>query len=515
MPFGLWLVAGLLVSGLAQALISPPLNWVWIFPVYLAPGLWAISKLRGRRAFLGGWLMGTVANLAIFYWLVHTIGTFSNLPLPAALGLWILFAAFSGLYLGFFAWGFEPLRRISGAWWPVTIAAWFVACEFLNPQLFPYYQGSCGYQVPSFFLITTVTGVPGVTFQMVLWNLVAVGWWMGRSEGWRPQDPAVRRGLTVAAGFLAVSLGVSWHRLGAIQEAEAEASSVRVAIIQPNLGMERVRRLRRERRYKGTVTTYLEMTGQALDSHPGIDAVVWPEGAIGGGDMEKEHSRVRKFFKERGVELWAGYTTIVRELGEKGRRVNSAGRIDKHGQLGQRYDKNILLPFGEFMPGAQWFPFLRKIRGPGRFVPGDGLVLQEYPEAPFCFLICYEAIRHGLVADAVGLGARLLVNVTYDAWFGDTSCPSQHLMLAALQAAQYGVPLVRGATTGISAVVDTRGLITASTEVFVEDTLVADVPLVHLPTLYGTLGDWFAWLCVAAAVGLLGWSRRRAQNQKR
>jgi apolipoprotein N-acyltransferase len=127
-------------------------------------------------------------------------------------------------------------------------------------------------------------------------------------------------------------------------------------------------------------------------------------------------------------------------------------------------------------------------------------------------LICYEAIRHRYVRQAVRDGADVLVNITYDAWFGDTSNPSQHLMLSALQAAQFGVPLVRAATTGISAAVDARGRFIASVDppgLFVEEpfpryttavykrtVLTADVKRVRVPTPYTTLGDWFAWLCV-------------------
>src|SRR5690606_26757747 len=110
----------------------------------------------------------------------------------------------------------------------------------------------------------------------------------------------------------------------------------------------------------------------------------------------------------------------------------------------------------------------------------------------FCFLICYEAIRHAYVRTGVQREVDLLVNITYDAWFGDTNCPAQHLMLSAIQAAQYGVPLVRAATTGISAITDTRGILTAQTEVFTPAVLVGEVKRVRLPTFYGAVGDWFA-----------------------
>jgi apolipoprotein N-acyltransferase len=104
-----------------------------------------------------------------------------------------------------------------------------------------------------------------------------------------------------------------------------------------------------------------------------------------------------------------------------------------------------------------------------------------------------------------------LVNLTFDGWFGDTSEPTEHLMLAAVQSAQYGIPLVRSTTTGISAFVDARGVITASTGVFTRETLVADVKPMQVTSPYAALGDWFAGCCGLGSAGLLlrsGFQRR-------
>jgi apolipoprotein N-acyltransferase len=129
--------------------------------------------------------------------------------------------------------------------------------------------------------------------------------------------------------------------------------------------------------------------------------------------------------------------------------------------------------------------------------------------ARFVFLICYEAIRSGFVRRAIAGGANLLVNVTVDAWYGNTSEQSQHLMLAAAQSALHGVPLLRATTTGISAIVDPRGIITAKSETSTREVLVREVRPVRVPSFYSRAGDWFAWSCVAASGVLLGLSRRR------
>ena len=104
-----------------------------------------------------------------------------------------------------------------------------------------------------------------------------------------------------------------------------------------------------------------------------------------------------------------------------------------------------------------------------------------------------------------------MTNVTFDGWFGDTSCASQHLMLAAARSAELGIPLVRGATTGISAFVDARGVITHQTGVFTEENLIADVRPLRVPTFYGATGDWFPWGATLISLALLALSfvRRR------
>jgi apolipoprotein N-acyltransferase len=160
----------------------------------------------------------------------------------------------------------------------------------------------------------------------------------------------------------------------------------------------------------------------------------------------------------------------------------------------------LRVPFGEYMPLKGLLPFLRRIEGGGRLSPGEQQVLLGPPGARFVFLICYEAIHPRFVRESAALVPDLFVNLTYDGWFGRTRCRYQHLMLSAIQAALYGRPLLRAATTGISAVVDPRGQIVAATQLFERSVLVANVPLVQVPTLYASIGDAFAWLCAGTSL---------------
>ncbi len=473
------------------------------------PAFAVFSRLAGRRAFLAGWVVGASANAAIFYWIPETIIQFSNLP-PVIAGLvFALFALATGLYTAVFAYGYERIRRGSGRFWPIGVAVWFTALEFANPQLFTYFQGVAWYQLPSVFLVTAITGVSGVTFLVMLFNAVVFqGLEMAAGSATKPASESSTRkefGVWVAnAGILAVLLGLSvtWSvlRLAEIDRLEAEAESIRVALVQPNYSVKRRRELLREGRDQ-IALDLVSLSRSAWKRDPDIDVFVWPEGALQRAPDDPRNKAALDFARETGAEIWTGaYPRTIR--GSRRVAHNSAYRISGSGELGARYDKTILVPFGEYMPFEDVISLLGGIHIPGHFERGDGPHAVTTPSARFAFLICYEAIVAPYVRGAVNEDVELLVNLTVDAWYGDTSERSQHLMLAATQSAQFGVPLLRSTTTGISAVVDARGLIVAQTGVDTREVLVRDVAFFRVPSPYATLGDGFAWACVLASVGL-------------
>lgn len=496
------MLAALLVSGMLQAVISPPWSWVWLHPFVWAPGLWVISRLSPGRAFWAGWLIGISANCTIFYWLIETVENFSNLPSWAAAISLALFGLVFGFYAAVFGWGYAAVRQATGEWWPVGIAVWFTACEYLNPQLFPYFQGVAWYQWPRFFLVTSLTGVSGITFLVILANAVLLQAFEQRRSRARPfWNTHLVRNLAVLAGGVLFAVVWSSERLELISRAEMGAPRLRVALVQTNRDVDAIRLLMKQSR-TALPDDYLALSREAWERDPRIEVFIWPEGAIKGTPDEPKHRAVLEFVRETGTEIWTG-GSFSRTVPD-GRRVsyNSAFRIHGDGEIDARYDKTMLLPFGEFMPLAGQLPVLRQIQGVGNFEPGAGFIEFESPLARFAFLICYEAIQHRYVRAGTRMPLDLLVNLTYDAWYGDTANPHQHLMLAAVQSAQYGVPQVRAATTGISATIDARGSIVKQTGVFTRTVLVDDVQKVRVASPYAVLGDWLAWGCILTS-GLL------------
>jgi apolipoprotein N-acyltransferase len=166
------------------------------------------------------------------------------------------------------------------------------------------------------------------------------------------------------------------------------------------------------------------------------------------------------------------------------------------------YDKLHLVPFGEYLPFQEWMEklgFVQLTKVHGGFIPGAVRRTMEVPNAPSALpLICYEAIFPGNLA-ASGDRPGWIINLTNDGWFGNSTGPYQHLQQARLRAVEEGLPVVRAANTGISAVIDPSGRIVARLELGIEGVLDASLPAALPPTLYARLRDIPIAVLVAGA----------------
>jgi apolipoprotein N-acyltransferase len=500
-------IAALVGSGAAQAVLLPPISAWWCSPVALLPAFWALQgghdqrPWRGWRALGAGWLLGTSSVLALGYWIAPTLVHFGGLSWAMG-GLALLaYAIVFGGYAGVFAAALAPVQSAAGVWWPFAAAALWVSCEFLNPQLFAHYLGLSFWQRPEIFLLTSVTGIAGPSFLIVLVNgLIAAALRARRIA----RAPAL-----VALGLVALCVGHGRWRSTLIQRAQPAAPTRRIALLQDNLGP-RARAALSRQGPQAIAAALVAQSRPALAAHPGTAALVWAESALPGTPLGENSVAVRDLVRDTGVELWTGGHAWEGE-----RRFNAAFRVHGAGLVDPPYRKNVLIPFGEYLPLADAIPWLHKPWAQDRNWPGSTQPVFEAPAGRFAFLICYEAIKSGYVRKVARQAAPaidLLVNLTYDGWFGATSCPHLHLAAAALQSAQFGLPMARVSSTGISAFIDARGVVTARTDLFTPALLVADVPRFAAGSLYRRCGDCFAWLCVAVTAALLVGGAARANK---
>jgi apolipoprotein N-acyltransferase len=187
---------------------------------------------------------------------------------------------------------------------------------------------------------------------------------------------------------------------------------------------------------------------------------------------------------------------------------NSLLAIDSNGTVVATYDKVHLVPFGEYIPFHKELPPLGGLIGRGSFERGEGFATVALPGLPgFSPLICYEAI---FPAEVTAPGARpsWLLNITNDAWFGVSSGPYQHLVSARMRSIEEGLPMIRSANTGVSAVIDGYGRVLDFLDMEREGVVDHAIPLARAETPYARWHDWTLVVLLAILVSCVFLTRR-------
>jgi apolipoprotein N-acyltransferase len=318
------------------------------------------------------------------------------------------------------------------------------------------------------------------------------------------QSPGRVRGIGLAGPLV---FGALWGVLSAGQNPESAVSEDSVAtirLIQPNAPQDQKWHPDHMHRFFQRQLDYT--ASPAAGPKPSL--IVWPETAV---PSLLEHAE----FVLSKVTAASGGTPVVlgMQRSEDLRYYNSFVVLGADGQVADLYDKQHLVPFGEYVPfgdvmarfGLHGFAATSGAgfsAGPGPLVlpiPGIGRVLP---------LICYEAV---FPQDVRAAPSRpdLLIQITNDAWFGTRSGPYQHLVQARMRAIEQGVPMVRAANTGVSAMIAPDGRITHMLPLGQAGYLDAPLPRPGPPTLYSRTGDWSVLLALLAAMFGLLWAQRR------
>ena len=497
---GVWVAVG----ALALALAFPRTDWSGGAWIALAP-LIVLALLRRPRAALAlGWFGGFVFFLLLLRWLNFTFRVYSAIPWPLTWLPTMLLAAYCGLYVGLFAGVVSWLAGRRSALAGVVAAPFlWVASEWLRGWVlggFPW--GSLGYSQYRQLAVIQVAelgGVYAVSFVVLAVNAALASTVVlpaRRSAG----------ALGVAALLVGGTLAFGVARLA--EPARASAETVLVAVMQPSIEQP----LKWDVKYaETTLQIYFGLTREAGRGHP--DLIVWPETAsptILRGDPVLLVA-LRDLSHGLGAPLLVG--SVDAEGVSPPTYRNTAFLLDERGIL-NRYDKIHLVPFGEYVPLSSVIGF---VRGWAEFIadlePGSRTEVFSGPPAPFGTVICYEGIFPALVRRFVRNGARFMVNMTNDAWFGHTDGPLQHLGMYPFRAVEHRTAIVRAANTGVSAFIAPSGAIVRSLPLFARGTMTGRVPLRSRQTLYTRLGDWLAYLALAVSAAALAsgrpWARAR------
>lgn len=502
------LSSGLLLSASFPRPSLAPLAWIALVPVLLA-----VRGLTARRAFFVGWTAGTAAFIFTIPWIVATIVEYGHLPLPVGIGAWILLSAYVGLFTGAWAAFARMVEPYPAVLRGVGLAAAWTALEYLRTHLFTGFPWMLlGYsQLPLLPLIqfAAFTGVYGVSFLVAWGNAGLASAFASSEDGWKWKR------ISAAVPPLLAAAVLSLHGAWEMSRPAPDGDALHAAIVQGNIDQSKKWDPRHQREVFETYQRLTVKAAERLREAPqGFRIVLWPETATPFYfDYDIAWTgELRNFQTALGVPLLFGTPTVDPAVAGRPVLHNSVILLSADGSAGPRYDKMHLVPYGEYVPLKPLFPFLEKmVTAIGDFGEGREFTIMRGAGVPLGTLICYEVIFPDQARRFVAAGARVLVTVTNDAWFGRTGAPYQHFAMAAFRAVENGVPLIRAANTGISGVVDARGRALRSGPLF-EPWVHAQTVIVpkNAGTFYSRHGDLFAQAASAVALAMMiaAWRRK-------
>jgi apolipoprotein N-acyltransferase len=550
-----------LLLGLAGALLCylahPPAGLsmlAWIGPV---PWLLLVraERLPGRRPYRTLWLAGSVYWLLAIQWI--------RLPFWANIFGLFLLAAYLGAYLPVFvALSRVAVHRLRVPLWLAGAIVW-TALELVRAHLLSgFLMASLAHtQVrwPWVIQIADLGGEYAVTFLILLAaGAIAAAAplkWIATttpSEPGRPRPGRITstvRELLPAALALTLSLTYgAWQSRPDAWPPSSQLPTPRIAIVQSDMLSD----------WKGTaerdatvMQQQMDLSRQAMrESEKPLDLVVWPETMFRQPWFVRDEKHpppplpstrfdaaagdLKSVSEETGAALLLGIDRVLvsddnRTTDESDYQMlvyNAAVFVDRAGEIRDYYAKMHLLPFGEFIPFAEWIPALAAYAPiTGNSLWGEGAAVFELDEVIYSPNICYETvlphlIRHQ-VREVIGRASRppdVLVNLTNDSWFWGSSELDMHMASGVFRAVEMRTPLVIAANRGLSAYVNERGRVVAVTERDRADVLVVDVALPQrhglYPSFYAAWGDWLPMGCLVCCgcFIIVGWRRRGTRS---
>jgi apolipoprotein N-acyltransferase len=540
----LWAAAGL-SAGLLELpfpLAGPLPPWRSIFAwVGLVPLLWAIlspqcvdSPRPLRRGFLIAYLCGVLWYIGNCYWVRDTMMRYGDMPVGAPTMLLLGYSLVLGLYFGLFGLFVVLVRRATGSTRLALAAApvLWTALELAAARITSVPWDQLGYSQVDNALVNQLapwTGVYGISFFVVFVNALLVshllfkrpgGWWLSG---------------VVALGLLFSVMA------GVLYILPTPAPTATAVLVQPNLdvagdnswaGPEWDRHIAEFKRLAGEqCKTYIagipqtgapqgEIVCPPYATHP--DLVVWPESPAPfvEDDARFQQALVGIAHEEQAPLVVGNIGTDFSAEEQLWRDYNSALVVGADGARVGRYDKIHLVPFGEYIPFQNLLTFAHKLTGKvSSFTRGSEprvfrLGSQNGGAHRYGVFICYESVFADEIREFSQLGAEVLVNISDDGWYGDTSAPWQHLNMVRMRAIENRRWILRDTNNGVTAVIDPYGRVRQSIPRHVVDALPAQFGYRSDVTFYTAHGDVFAWICVIVGFGIVGWSGRRILRQQ-
>ncbi len=501
-----------IISGLLLTSTFPKINLDWVAWFAFIPLLYSIKTLSVKNAFYVGLAAGVTHYLTLLYWLVPTMHTYGNLPVWTGSLLILLLSIYLGLYYAVFT---SFLTKFCKN--PFSIAIWFpmviVSLEFIRSLLFSGFPweltGYSQFERLNLIQLSDITGVYGISFLIALVNgSLYISLLYAGKQKWQGVSVLKKTAwgsLTVAALIMIMVLIYGKFRIQSTEQKMETADKINISVIQGNIDQS----IKWSPEYqKATILKYLELSFSTLSDSPSL--IIWPETATPfyfsspyGSPYLKR--LIQEAVKEANISLLFGSPSYQRD-GEMVNYYNTAYLLNPDGKQIGSYNKVHLVPYGEYVPLKEWFPFIGKlVAHVGDFKSGTKGSTILWNQHQIGVQICFEIIFPDLARAMASNQADFFINITNDAWFGTSSGPFQHFSMTVFRAVENKRALARAANTGISGFIDPTGRIMAATSLSVDSARTDTLPLMKTKTIYMKVGDLFAKICLIFVLTFLAY----------
>lgn len=520
----------MVLSTLLTALAFQPWDFSFFIWFSLTPWFWVLHRTpTPRKAFLRGVWLSVLWTVFGFSWVTYSLHQFGQVPWPLCIVMLLLLGTFC-----------QPQHLIfSPLWWLIhrkkklseqslsrslltalTLSLLYTGLDAFVPKMFHDTLGHTQYLATHIRQLADLGGTHLITFLIVLFNYsvwLLLEEFIEKRRRFKALGTHAIAPVLLSSCLLILASLYGYFRNSTVQEAiRSPRSTVQLAAIQANIGD--FDKVAAESGVRGAVfriiRSYTSLSDQALQLKPQPEAIIWPETAYPSTYRTPVtrleilmDRRVSSWVKTRDVPLWFGGYDKDPLIGKdfnslfflypQPRTDIQPGYPNEANDL-EIYHKHILLLFGEYIPGADTFPFIKKLfpqvghfgRGPGpetfNAKTSRNRIIRVSP------MICYEALFPDFAIQAARQGSELFLNITNDSWFGPWAEPHQHLAQTVFRSIETRIPQLRSTNTGITTLIYPDGTMDRQTELFVPDIYNVTVPLIRpISTLMIELGDWF------------------------
>ncbi len=497
------------VSGILLILIFPDFNLSELGWGCLVPLLLACHGKEPSKGFLAGCITGSVFHCGLIYWVTVSMTVYGGLPICLSLILLILFSVFLSTFIAIPIYLSCYVQKIMGWGFTLTLPFFWTASEYIKSWIltgFPWENmGYSQFQMLHIIQVADITGVYGISFLLVLVNCAVFSLLIRLFT----KEKIPFNEIAFSILLLTLTLAYGHKRLNDFKTPMGD--QLKIAIVQPNISQD----IKWDPIFlDSTMKIFHRLSLKTVSYHP--DMVVWPEAATPFFYQSENYIKeiTEDIVTKTGAYLLFGSPSWELNLDNQ-LFFNSAFLISPQNIIVGKYDKIHLVPYGEYVPFKKLFPFIHKmVADIGDFSSGREIKNLQMPSCSFATLICYEIIFPDLTRRFVKKGADFIVNITNDAWFGETSAPYQNISMAVLRAAENKRYVVRAANTGISAYINPIGSVYRQTELFTQSVLPAIIVCLEQQTFYTQYGDLFALFCCITSLIFILMSRVRKRRLK-